>query len=270
MPVALNISVLDAADKPRRAEQLLSKLEHLARDLHGRSGEKALADIWSLASACLDTEIAAIVKSSGRWKRLQRVIGRGWATHVQREEIRAVHATLDSGVLSASVLALEGYESLDNELRLAPRLGDCRTVIMAGGGAYPETLMHVLARLTAARAISLDANAHCLTLCDKFLRKARPELHTRMELVLADAREFSFHEADVVILANGLEHKQEVLWQVLRTCPPRASALVRVPLLLGELFYESVSAGGCTNDQRTSVLARTLLFDGGTTKPHAP
>jgi hypothetical protein len=154
-----------------------------------------------------------------------------------------------------SILSLESYAGIGDEICLAKNAGSARSFMMAGSGPYPETLLTILRACPNIRhAVGIDADSEAIDLSSRLVALSKqgaslPPIH----FIQGRAEEVSYEGADIVLVANGIHNKGAVVRRILETCSPGASVLVRSPILLATAFYEPITEDSTFRRIRRSI-----------------
>lgn len=231
-------------------------------------GDEALHKLWQLALEYRDERTVSEIQSSPPWTNLVSSIGTRWASLIARKENDEVSHRLRNGDLDTdmSILSLESYAGIGEEISLAKNAASARSFMMAGSGPYPETLLTILRTCRNIRhAVGIDADSEAIDLSSRLVSLSRqaallPPIH----FIQGMAEEVSYEGADIVLVANGIHNKTAVVRRILETCSPGTSVLVRSPILLATAFYEAISEDSTftiTDRRQFSALSETVVVE---------
>jgi hypothetical protein len=138
----------------------------------------------------------------------------------------------------------------------------CRRFVMIGCGQIPMTALHVHDRTDVPEIVCVDIRTEAAADVNWLAQKLGAD---RISALASDGKEFDFHDADIVYVANMVRGKDAVVRQVLATAPENVRIVVRAPVALGRLWTEApqdfgglglrvAEAGPVSNNQSRDLL----------------
>ncbi len=240
------------------AESTARKLHQLVLDLpeaRSPAEHEAMSKLFQLLVDTPPDAVEGVLQHPATLECCQ-VLRSRWAAYLYERERLVARSDVES---RRSVLAVEGYQESDAELNAICSLPDHGTFVMAGCGPYPETLVRVASRrLGRTRLVGVDRSESAIS--------AAAAIVPEGTFVVSDARAFDFTKVDVVLLANGMQHKAEVLRKACREMSPNSTILARAPVGLATLLYEDPSINDVLGHAevvrivRPSPLSQTYLL----------
>ena len=102
----------------------------------------------------------------------------------------------------------------------------CKKLIMVGCGPLPMTLMHVAAKYPSIPLEGLDSDLHAIEVARTVARAATmPNIH----LIHSNGVSYSYHDANIVYVANLVSPKVDVLMRIANTASIGTLVILRDP-----------------------------------------
>jgi len=209
--------------------------QHTDRNRYMRS-------LWDLLSAEDDERLAEDIVTHSDFPELYQFYSRIWGQYISSSE-RIHSISISSGKETpASVLAIEDYDELVNEIDLVKISPTDRIFVMVGSGPFPETLMKVYdLKNSFPTVIGVDRCHDSLELAQRiFFSCVQEKVYKKAIFINADGAEYNYEGASVILLANGLKNKRGIIARASQTMADNAVILARNPIRLGRMLYEDI------------------------------
>ncbi|MDH5928760.1 hypothetical protein L8S13_20895 [Vibrio lentus] len=141
-----------------------------------------------------------------------------------------------------SVLAEEGYESVENELALYPGR-EINNVAVLGCGPYPETLMEIAkSNYVKGKVVGIDSDFKSILLAKEVIDCCIHEemMKERIDFFHSTTINVDYSDFDMVFMMNGIINKKETMSVIDKTGNDGLVVIYRSPIELAKLLYELV------------------------------
>jgi hypothetical protein len=240
-----------------KVSEIISQLQVMEESLTGNASpaDQVMSELWRLAVHVPDQTVQELMRHPDAL-RLSAILRPHWAAYIVRNEWQQLSCSNDRG---SSVLAIENYQKLDDELAPVRAMNAGEVFVMAGCGPYPETLLRAR-DLASERIITvgLDQSREAIV--------AAASIAPEANFILVNAMDFDYAGAKVVLLANALSGKPAVLARAGQTMSTDSTLLVRAPLGFASLLYEDPLEKGLplslsiVNTVQPSLLSQTIVM----------
>jgi hypothetical protein len=247
-------------DPPPRAEDLIRQLGRLAEQSDCAFDE---GDWAAFANSVAETRKSLTemarqedhfllyyhVKRSSHFPRLTQLLSSQQLAYERLDEARAVDQIVSLGKspksfdgFAAALGKLDEFRETTFDLTrneadwLAGFAPTPKNLVMVGCGALPYTLLHACWRRPALSCTGLDYDNGSLVLAHK-VRKCL-KLEGRLHYVTQNGHVFDYRDHDVIVVANIVSQKHQVLERIATTAPRGAVIVVRNPVTFGEVLWE--------------------------------
>ena len=137
-------------------------------------------------------------------------------------------------------IAKENYLKTSYEIEMMD-IEDSKQLVMVGCGPLPETVLYLYENTELEEIIGLDYNQEAVYMGGEMLNSVGST--SRVKLIHCDGLKYDYKDADIIFVANFVTPKIKVLQQIANTAKNGAKVLVRTPVLLGKMLYESAING---------------------------
>lgn len=224
---------------------------------------------WSFLISIQDNHLFAKLQDNRFFPELKKYLANRWHEYISLIEIDIAKNFLETSnknIQPFSALSAEDYIGVNKELSLINKSLTGLTVIMAGCGPFPETLMEIYKGNPAVKmAIGIEERSNVSQLANKVISKNFPDVKN-VKVVNLKAENFDYQDVDIIFLANGLLRKEVILDRIYNTAKDDVKILARNPILMGKLLYEdilslpSMQFFNVLETIQASTLSKTLLL----------
>ncbi|MEU5396079.1 hypothetical protein [Streptomyces tibetensis] len=230
---------------------------------------EVMGQLWEFCRAVSEPEVVHAIETAAEYPALRSTLSAHWSAQLSRDETRTSRRVLAdagrTGLRDVSMLAVEGYQGVADELRLLGGRSAERAAVI-GCGPYPETLMALQASgLVRRLVVGIDRHEPSAVLAEAVTARFC-DAGCGVGIDRSDATAVDYAPYDLLVVANGLRGKARLLDRIRRTAPPAVRVLIRLPLLMGRLLYEDVERDlrpgwTVTARHRATPLSETLLLE---------
>ncbi len=141
--------------------------------------------------------------------------------------------------------------------------GDADTLVVAGSGAFPQTMFYLARHSGIKQLVGIDLDPERAFFASRL--SERCGLSDRLSFKVKNAADFDYSGANITIIASLIEGKAAVVERIGETAPPGSLVCLRIPRGWGAAFYEqpreALTASGQLKELRRWFPAEDSLFE---------
>lgn len=141
--------------------------------------------------------------------------------------------------------------------------GDVDTLVLAGSGAFPQTMFFLARHSAIKQLVGIDMDPERTFFASRLAEYCG--LSERLSFQVKNAADFDYAAADITIVASLIEGKAAVVERICETAAPGSLVCLRIPRGWGTVFYEPTSqvfeAGNPLKVLKRWVPAEDSLFE---------
>ena len=212
---------------------------------HKKEFFSIMNEFWEFASSMDDEETYEYFEHSQYFTKY-----RSFFSSKEQYYVRTIEAIEAVNIMTKSIkeninfydllerkMAKENYLKTSYEIEMMDLEGS-KTLVMVGCGPLPETILYLYDNTELEEIIGLDYNQEAVFMGGEMLNSVGNT--SRVNLIHCDGTEYIYENADIIFVANFVTPKIKVLQQIANTARNGAKVLVRTPIFLGKMLYESV------------------------------
>jgi hypothetical protein len=231
-------------------------LENLLASSANRDPAELIEEISQIADAIGENACDALLASNPELLKYAPALTQANRQRVQKKEAEETERMLQlrsggpavlSELLSKS--ARRDYDRVSDMFQNID-FNDCSRLVMVGCGSSPVSIFHVCDRTKIPDIIALDVVPDAIERVRALIEHFGLS-HVRAEV--CDGREFNYGSAGIVLVANMVSPKADIVSRIADTAPIAVQIAVRDPYGLGLLWAESAERA---LDPRLKVVGR--------------
>lgn len=136
-------------------------------------------------------------------------------------------------------MAKENYSKTSDEIQMTG-IDNVNNLVMVGCGPLPETILYLSENTDVKSIVGIDYNQEAIYMAGEMIQSLGQS--DKVKLMHYNGVEYDYKNADLIIVANFISPKAKVLQRIANTAKNGAKILVRTPILLGKMLYESADS----------------------------
>lgn len=141
--------------------------------------------------------------------------------------------------------------------------GDVDTLVVAGSGAFPQTMFFLARHSAIKQLVGIDIDPERAFFASRLAKHCG--LSDRLSFQVKNAADYDYAGADITIIASLIEGKAAVVKRICETTAPGSMVCLRLPRGWGSAFYEQPGESLATSGQlivlKKWVPAEDALFE---------
>ena len=242
--------------KHNPSASLKAGIDRIVADHGGRPPEELIKEIYNLARPIGEAGGDALLdRHPELFEHRPRLTRAYHATVVGKEiaEIERILPQIGKRPMSfaeiASSRTMVTYNRV-GEMFAAIDFGKCRRLVMVGCGRVPAAIFHVHDRTDIPEIVGLDIIPEAVSGARSLLTHLG---YSRATAEVCDGTSYDYAGAGIVVIANMVSPKAEVVSRIADTGPEEVRVVVRDPLSLGRLWSDSAES---SLDPRFEVIGK--------------
>lgn len=141
--------------------------------------------------------------------------------------------------------------------------GDANTLVVAGSGAFPQTMFYLARHSGIKQLVGIDIDPERAFFASRLAERCG--LSDRLSFKVKNAADFDYSGANITIIASLIEGKAAVVERIGETAAPGSLVCLRLPRGWGAAFYEqpreALAESGQLKALKRWVPAEDSLFE---------
>jgi hypothetical protein len=229
--------------KHKSSASLKAEIDRILANHGSRSPEDLITEIYNLARPIGEAGGDALLDRHPELFEYRPLLTQAYhATVVSKEiaEIKRILPLIEKCPTPftevASPRTMVTYNRV-SEMFAAVDFSKCQRLVMVGCGRVPAAIFHVHDRTDIPDIVGLDILREAVSGARSLLTQLG---YARATAVVCDGASYDYAGAQIVVIANMVSPKAEVVSRVADTGPAEVRVVVRDPLSLGRLWSDSV------------------------------
>jgi len=234
-----------------------SEIERVMDSAENRAPADLLKDLYDIGSAMGEDSADALLDDNQDLFKFAPILTEAYQRTVVSKEIaeieRISQMNLDGPVPFTDVAGPPTIVTYNRvgEMFAAIDFSNCHRLVMVGCGRLPAAVFHVHDRTDVPEIVCLDVLPEAVSTAGDLLDRLG---YSRARTELCDGRRYDYADTQIVLIANMVSPKSEVVSRIADTAAGDVRIVVRDSLSLGRLWSDNVER---SLDPRLEVMGRS-------------